>query len=636
MTARLWLAIGRLFGGALAVAVLWPALVAGPARSQAEDAARHVLLLYSSDQTLPATNIVGAEVLRELGASQLLKVAVRSDFLDVSNFRHASYRDELADFLAKKYAGFRIDLVVALGPPALDFVATYRERFAPDARIAFGLVSDPELAGMTLPAGAVAGIVSDYDVSKTLELALGLQPRARRIVVASGSLHYDRALAAKAREALTPLAGRYEVIYLSDLPFDQVLQSVSRLPEDSIVLILSFFADAAGKRFLPREAASYIARAASAPSYAPYDVFLGLGVVGGYTDTFQSSGVALGKLALDMLYGRDVPAGDMRNPEHAYRVDARQLDRWGLSEARLPADTIVLFAEKTIWQQYWHVIVAAIGVIALQSALLAALLLQRSRRRRAEAARRAAERFAEAKRREVAHMSRVLVLGELSGAVAHELNQPLAAILANAQAAQMMLARETPDIDEVLVALDEIVEDDNRAGQVIQRLRALLRKDDGRWDIVDLNEAARSAFNTVRGEMVARRIEAALELSADPALVRGDAVQLQQVVLNLLVNAMDAVGGRDGVGRIGLSTVAGADTAELVVTDNGPGLGDTAPDQVVQPFFTTKPQGLGLGLSICTSILSAHGGSLALASVPGGGARAVVTLPTLALRIAAE
>jgi signal transduction histidine kinase len=412
---------------------------------------------------------------------------------------------------------------------------------------------------------------------------------------------------------------------------------VSRLPEDSIVLILSFFADAAGKRFVPREAASFIARAATAPSYGPYDVYLGLGVVGGYTDTFQSSGVALGKLALDMLKDGDAPRGDMRNPAHAFRVDVRQLDRWDLPEANLPPGTVMLYAERTLWQQYWHIIVAVLAVIALQSALLAALLVQRGRRRRAEAARHAAERFAEGQRREVAHMSRVLMLGELSGALAHELNQPLTAILANAQAAQMMLARKTPDIDEALIALEEIVEDDNRAGQVIQRLRGLLRKDQGRWEIVDLNEAARTAFNIVRGEMVTRRIDADLRLATGAAAVRGDPVQLQQVVLNLLVNAMDAVGGNDeGRRLVAVETRAGPGLVQVIVIDNGPGLGSAEPGQLVQPFFSTKPQGLGLGLSICTSILSAHGGSLALATMPGGGARAEVSLPALELRMAAE
>ena len=624
------------FGLPILAACAW--LGAGACVAQTDPDARFVLVLYSSDQTLPATNIVGAEVLRELDASTAPKVEVRSDFLDMSRFKYPAYRDDLAEFLAKKYAGAGIDLVVALGPPALDFIATYRDRVAPGAKIVFGLVSEPELAESRLPKGEVSGIVSDYDVAKTLELAFALQPEARSIVVASGSLPYDLRLEDEARQALAPLADRYAVTYLSDLPFDEVLARVAELPKDTIVLVLSYFRDVTGRWFVPREAGGAIARAASAPSYGPYDVFLGLGVVGGYTDTFESAGVALGKLALDVLAGKEGPGGDLRNPEHAFRVDARQMKRWGLAEANLPPDTVVLFARKTVWEEYWHVIVGAVAVIALQSALLAALLIQHARRRRAEAARKAAEADAEAQRREVAHMSRVLILGELSGAIAHELNQPLTAILANAQAAQMMLARDAPDIDEALLALEDIVEDDNRAGQVIQRLRGLLKKDQGRWEMIDVNDIVRSTHNLVRSELVTRRIDTGLELDAPLDPVRGDPVQLQQVVLNLVVNAMDALAAKDsGERRLVLRTRA-AERArvELSVIDNGPGIAPSEEARLFQPFFTTKPQGLGLGLSICSTILATHGGTLTLVRGETGGAVATVMLPSAEMRAAAE
>lgn len=615
---------------------VWIGVTACAAKSDAD--ARFVLLLYSSDQTLPATNIVGAEVLRELGGPTAPKIEVRSDFLDLSHVREPARRQDLADFLTKKHAETRIDLVVALGSPALDFIATHRDRIAPGAKIVFGLVSEPDLAASRLPKGDVFGIVSDFDVAKTMELAASLQPDARNVVVASGSLPFERQLEAAVREDLAPFADRYAITYLSDLPFEQVLDRVSRLPKDSIVLALSLFEDATGRRFVPREAAAEIARTASAPSYAPFDSFIGVGVVGGYTDTFQSTGVALGRLALDILSGKGDTVADVRNPEHAFRVDARQMERWGLSEANLPPGAIVLFAEKTVWEEHWQVILAAVAVIALQSVLLAALLIQLARRRRAEAARKAAEEDAETRRREVAHISRVLILGELSGAIAHELNQPLTAILANAQAAQMMLARDTPDIDEALLALEDIVEDDNRAGQVIQRLRGMLKNDKGRWELVDVNEIVRSTHNLVRSELVTRRIDTGLELDTPLDPVRGDSVQLQQVVLNLVVNAMDALAARDaGERRLVVRTRALEPArVELTVTDNGPGITAALEGRMFQPFFTTKPQGLGLGLSICSTILTTHGGALTLAGGEAGGAVATVILPAAEMRAAAE
>ncbi len=639
MAGGTWLAIVAHLALRLPILVAWALTGAGPSLAQEAGAdARRVLLLYSSDQTLPATSIVGDAVIAELAASTDPQVEVRSEFLDMSRFRYPDYGEDLAGFLAKKHAGTGIELVIALGPPALDFIAAHRDRIAPGARIAFGLVSEPELAEARLPEGRVSGIVSDHDAAKTLQLGLALQPEARHIAVVSGTLPYDRRLAANAREAVAALGDDYTVDYITDVPFETVLEKVAVLPKDAIVLILSFFRDSTGRRLVPRDAAAAIAGAASAPSYAPFDAFVGLGVVGGYTDTFKSTGIALGKLALDMLTGAEGSGGDIRNPDHAFRVDARQMERWGLPEADLPAGTVVLFAEKTVWEQYWRVIAAALAVIVVQSVLLAALLIQLARRRRAEAARKVAEEDAEAQRREVAHMSRVFILGELSGAIAHELNQPLTAILANAQAAQMMLARDEPDIDEALLALEDIVADDNRAGQVIQRLRSLLKKERGTWELIDLDDLVRQTYGLVRNEFVARGIDAVLDLGSIPEAVRGDPVQLQQVALNLLVNAMDAVSDNPpGQRRLVVRTSAAEPgRVALAVIDNGAGIVPSAASRLFQPFFTTKAKGLGLGLSICSTILATHGGALTLANGLDGGAVATVTLPSAELRAAAE
>ena len=253
-------------------------------------------------------------------------------------------------------------------------------------------------------------------------------------------------------------------------------------------------------------------------------------------------------------------------------------------------------------------------------------------------ARKEAERDADAQRQELAHMSRVLMLGELSGAIAHELNQPLTAILANAQAAQMMLDRESPDVEEALAALAEIVEDDNRAGQVIQRLRGLLKKDQSRWELIDVNDVVRSTHALIKSEMVNRRIDSTLELATDLDPVNGDPVQLQQVVLNLMVNAMDALGENHPSDRkIIVRTQSAAPAGvEVAVIDNGTGIAPADEPRLLQPFFTTKTHGLGLGLSICSSILRNHGGSFTLAAGALGGAVAVVSLPSARMREAAE
>jgi PAS domain S-box-containing protein len=250
----------------------------------------------------------------------------------------------------------------------------------------------------------------------------------------------------------------------------------------------------------------------------------------------------------------------------------------------------------------------------------------------------AAETEAELQRRELAHLMRVSVLGELSGAIAHELNQPLTAILSNAQAALLILAQASPDLAEVREALDEIEKEDSRAGEVIHRLRGLLRKDQSRVEPIDINDLIGSALKLLRCELIGRKITIKTNLAADLPPTHGDPVQLQQVVLNLVMNAMDAMSTMPLSRReIAVSTGGNAsDQIEVVVADRGPGIAPGDRVRMFKPFFTTKEHGLGLGLSICSSIVKSHGGELNLDNNIDGGARARITLPTRRLMVAAK
>jgi C4-dicarboxylate-specific signal transduction histidine kinase len=231
----------------------------------------------------------------------------------------------------------------------------------------------------------------------------------------------------------------------------------------------------------------------------------------------------------------------------------------------------------------------------------------------------------------VAHLSRVAMLGELSGALSHELNQPLTAILANARAAQRLMAHERPDLAEVREILGEIADADRRAGEVITRLRAFLQNGEMQLSPVDLNEVACEVLTLVYSDLILRRVTVdTTGLSPDLPGVFGDRVQIQQVLLNLLLNACDAIA-PDGLDRqVTLSTAAGADgTVELSLADRGTGIPPEKIQHIFEPFFTTKPDGLGLGLSICRSIVTAHEGRLWAENNVDGGATFRLRLPVL-------
>ena len=248
--------------------------------------------------------------------------------------------------------------------------------------------------------------------------------------------------------------------------------------------------------------------------------------------------------------------------------------------------------------------------------------------------RRTAELEVLQQRSELAHLSRVTMVGELSGSLAHELNQPLTAILSNAQAAQRLLAREAPDLDEVREILKDIVDEDKRAGEVIRRLRLLLKKGELHQLPLDLSEVVQDVLRIMRSDLVNQGVTVGTELAPDLPAARGDRVQLQQVLLNLVVNGCDSMAGSlETERRLLVRTERdGNERVHVSVADRGCGIPPEKVTGIFEPFFTTKLHGLGLGLAVCRTIVSAHGGEIWATNNAGRGATVHFTLPALAER----
>jgi len=237
-------------------------------------------------------------------------------------------------------------------------------------------------------------------------------------------------------------------------------------------------------------------------------------------------------------------------------------------------------------------------------------------------ARKRAESAAEEQRRELAHLSRVASLGELSGALAHELNQPLAAILANVRAAQRLTRESGPELKELRDILEDIAVDDRRAGEVIGRLRALLKKGEARMSEVHLNAMVAEVTGLLHSDLIRRRVSIRTDLAPSLPLVLGERVELQQVLLNLVANACDAMMGKPADQRLVIirSSSTPDGLVHLSVADQGDGIPHGRLEQIFDAFFTTKEHGLGLGLAICRSIATAHRGRLWAENGPSGGA----------------
>ena len=494
---------------------------------------RRVLLLYPYNNLFPVSVTVGEAVRKRLVERSPSSLELYTDFLDLGRFSGQEHENLTARYLIQKYQDRRPDVVVTLGPQSLRFVVNNQFDLGFDVPIIFCCTSRSRLAVMNSQRN-VTGIISEFDLTKTMELAQRLQPDAQHIVVIAGAAEFDQQWIRIARQQLAAYEQKYETKYLVGLPVDELLEYVKRLSRDTIVILLTMFADRAGQPLITPDIVPAITTAATAPVYGPYQTYLGHGVLGGHMDSLETIGVEVADLALDIL-ASDKPLPPRTTSGAAHRVDWRELKRWQISENQLPPGTEVRFRQFTLWEQYRWQIIAIIAIGLAQAAALAWLYMERRRRQIAQA---------EVRQRlsEVIHLNRTAVAGALSASIAHELNQPLAAIQSYAEAAMLYLEANPPNVARAQQILASILQDDRRASDIISHLRGLLRKKDAlELQEFDLNEVVRDTLQIVHSEALKRGMALEANHSTGSLPVRGDRIHLQQVILNLAINGLDAM-----------------------------------------------------------------------------------------------
>jgi signal transduction histidine kinase len=418
---------------------------------------------------------------------------------------------------------------------------------------------------------------------------------------------------------------RVKFHWFTDLSAAEMVKAVAALPERSAIYYPTVRVDARG---VPQESDVMLFRfleVGRAPVFTHVDSHFGRGIVGGPMLSSREIAATCAGMAAQILGG--VGAGDVKVQSIGLGTpvyDWRELQRWRIDQALLPPGSTIAFYEPGLWEKYRLQVIGALAIILLQGALISWLVYEHRRRTLAEVQSRNAMA-------ELTRMNRVATAGELSASIAHEIGQPVTGMVLQASAAQRWLAEAKPDLEKARGALGDIVRAGHHAADIIRSVHAMFRKDaEAPKTAVNLNRLISTVLAIMRVDLDAAQVRVETQLDENLPAVKGSPVQLQQVILNLVVNAVDAM--RSVQPRVLTVRSRHHDgMIEVSVADSGTGIDPADRERVFQSLFTTKASGMGMGLAICRSIVEAHGGRLSMA--PGGERGSIFRFELPAIRV---
>ena len=622
---RFWqitLSIQFVFAWTVTSALATTLLLATLCQSQATDTEpKRVMMLHSFGPRFKPWSDYAQTIRSEINHQRQKAVT----FLDHS-LMNAPEDDEnseaaFVDYLRTLYANRPVDLIVAIGAPAANFVQRQRQRLFPTTPMVFSAVEQRRVQHAKLTENDTVVAVA-HDFPAAFDNILRVLPLTKTIAVVNGASPNEKFWLEEMRRELAPLSGRVELRWYNEKSFEEILVDAARLPPHSAIFWHLMNVDAAGVAHEANDGLNKISSSANAPIFSYDGSFFGEAIVGGPMHSVHKSGQTTAAVAIRIFNGEK--AGDIKTPPIGFAApifDWRQMQRWGISERNLPPGSEIRFREPSVWQQYTWQIAFISAVLLIQAGLISVLLQEHRRRQRAEVLSR--QRMAE-----LAHVNRFATAGELTASIAHEINQPLGSILANAETAEEILKSSRPDIAELKEIVSDILHDDRRATEVIRRMRALLKKAPFEQKQFDLNEVVQETIRFFSSLAVGRKFELVSVITPEALPILGDRIQLQQVILNLVVNGIDAMRDTPSENRtITIRTSRVEKFAQLSVSDRGSGIPEDKLKEIFEPFFTSKAEGMGMGLSIARTIIEAHHGQISAKNRDHGGASFRIRLP---------
>jgi signal transduction histidine kinase len=580
---------------------------------------RRVMLLHSFGRDFKPWSEYAKSIRSELVRQSPWPLDIVEHSLITARFSNESPEAPFVEYLRAQYTEHPLDLIVSIGAPAAAFVQRHRQRLFATTPMVFTAVDQRRVQYSSLTANdAVVALRINY--LSAFENILQVLPDTKDVVVVVGSSPIEKFWKEAIGKEVEPLANRIKLSWTDELSFEALLKRASALPPHTAIFWELMIVDAAGVVHEGDEPLRRLHAVANAPIFSYDESFFGNAIVGGPLLLAADTGRLTAAAAIRILNGEK--PGEIRTlVQFASPVfDWREMQRWGISESRLPPGSEIMFRNPTTWEQYRAYILAVIAAILIQSALIFWLFYEHWRRQRAELARNTMS--------ELTHVNRVATVGQLSASIAHEVNQPLAAMLANAEGALRWLQKA--NIEEVRESLKNIVSDGFRASDIIKNLRAMFKHDVQEKTPVDIIKLVSSVLALVVIDLQKYDIELQTQLDEHIPQVLGNQVQLQQVILNLVMNAIEAMSSsQTRVLRI-TTELSQSSTVHVSIEDSGTGIKPSDVARVFKPMFTTKARGMGMGLSICQSIMENHDGRIWVSPGTNGGSIFQFELPTTA------
>jgi signal transduction histidine kinase len=571
---------------------------------------KRVLMLFSEARDLPGNVLMDKGVRDEMQAGGTNHIQFFTESMDASFFLDPEHERLFGNYIKNKYAGQKIDLVMMFMARNLRLARVMETALPTNIPSVFVAIDDLDTSAM--PGDRpFTGVYQRLDVLGTLRFIFRLQPETRRVLIIGGMSASDQVSLGRIANATKSIEGiRFD--FVTNLPFANLPTAVESLSAGTVILMGPVQRDITGQPFYASRVAQMIAPISPVPMYVFGAGLIGNGALGGCVVDPERLGAGAGEQALRVLNG--MPAGQIsiaERTEGTPMVDWRVLERWGIKPSRLPSGCVIRYRPTSLWEEHKVLIMFVAAGLLAQAITIIGLLVQRRQQHRAEAQ-------IERQRTELAHVTRVSTMGQLASALTHELNQPLGAILRNAEAAEIFLQNNPPNLEEVRAILIDIRRDDKRAGNVIDRMRALYKRRSLVLNPLDLRELVEDTLTLTRTDAAAREIKLTAQIPPHLPAAQGDRVHLQQVLLNLILNGMDAMTGVPKVRRSLVVQLSETKNGNLRVdvTDHGAGIAPEDAVRIFEPFFTTKLNGMGMGLAISQTIIEAHGGEIWVESRP--------------------